>query len=139
MGDAVKFTEAEYNNILMMANSSDNENQVIVQSIIEGTDIAANVVYIGMLYKEMDRNNREGVFTSEVCEKVNPHLQLKDGETYKNIDWESLVELARKADADSQSEGFVLNRFANEINNQLKEAGFGFMSSYKLNITKVNG
>ena len=139
MGDAVKFTEAEYNNILMMANSSDNENQVIVQSIIEGTDIAANVVYIGMLYKEMDRNNREGVFTDEVCEKVNPHLQLKDGETYKNIDWESLVELARRADADSQSEGFVLNRFANEINNQLKEAGFGFMSSYKLNITKVNG
>ena len=58
MTSNLKITEAEYINMLNMVNSSDKSNLNVVQSILENMDIDTNIVYILMLYKEINNDQR---------------------------------------------------------------------------------
>lgn len=132
----VKLSEAEYANLLSMTRSSDGDNINVAHSILENLDVDANIVYILMLYKEATSHQREKLFTDEIAAAVNKHAVIKD-HNFKNVDWATIIEIAKKSDP--LQEGFVISRFANEIETQLKDAGFVFMDNYKITLTKKHG
>jgi len=132
----VKLSEAEYTNLLSMARSSDGDNINVAHSILENLDVDTNIVYILMLYKEATAHQREKLFTDEIVTAVNKYAVIKD-QNFKNVDWATIIEIAKKSDP--LQEGFVISRFANEIETQLKDAGFVFMNNYKITLTKKHG
>ena len=132
----VKLSEAEYTNLLSMARSSDGDNINVAHSILENLDVDVNIVYILMLYKEATAHQREKLFTDEIVTAVNKYAVIKD-QNFKNVDWATIIEIAKKSDP--LQEGFVISRFANEIETQLKDAGFVFMDNYKITLTKKHG
>jgi len=132
----VKLSEAEYTNLLSMARSSDGDNINVAHSILENLDVDVNIVYILMLYKEATSHQREKLFTDEIVTAVNKYAVIKD-QNFKNVDWATIIEIAKKSDP--LQEGFVISRFANEIETQLKDAGFVFMNNYKITLTKKHG
>ena len=132
----VKLSEAEYTNLLSMARSSDTDNINVAHSILENLDVDVNIVYILMLYKEATAHQREKLFTDEIVTAVNKYAVIKD-QNFKNVDWATIIEIAKKSDP--LQEGFVISRFANEIETQLKDAGFVFMDNYKITLTKKHG
>ena len=138
MTSNLKISEAEYINMLNMVNSSDNSNLNVVQSILENMDIDTNIVYILMLYKEINSEQRSTLFTDQITEAVNKHTVIKDG-NFKNVDWATIIDIAQAKKDDPLQEGFAVARFSNEIGTQLKDAGFTFMDNYKINLTKKHG
>ena len=86
MTSNLKISEAEYINMLSMANSSDKSNLSVVQSILENMDIDTNIVYVLMLYKEISNEQRSSLFTDQISAVVNKHAVIKDG-NFKNVDW----------------------------------------------------
>lgn len=138
MTSNLKITEAEYINMLNMVNSSDKSNLNVVQSILENMDIDTNIVYILMLYKEINNDQRGLLFTDQISAEVNKHAVIKDG-NFKNVDWATILYIAQKKKDDPLQEGFAISRFSNEIETQLKDAGFTFMDKYKISITKRHG
>lgn len=132
----VKLSEPEYTNLLSMARSSDTDNINVAHSILENLDVDVNIVYILMLYKEATAHQREKLFTDEIVTAVNKYAVIKD-QNFKNVDWATIIEIAKKSDP--LQEGFVISRFANEIETQLKDAGFVFMNNYKITLTKKHG
>ena len=132
----VKLSEPEYTNLLSMARSSDTDNINVAHSILENLDVDVNIVYILMLYKEATAHQREKLFTDEIAAAVNKYAVIKD-QNFKNVDWATIIEIAKKSDP--LQEGFVISRFANEIETQLKDAGFVFMDNYKITLTKKHG
>ena len=134
----IKFTEAEYANLLNMVKSSDNDNLTVAHSILENLDIDANIVYVLMLYKECSSDKRDKLFTDQITAAVNKHAVIKDG-NFKNVDWATIINIAQRKKDDPLVEGFAISRFATEIENQLKDAGFIFMDKYKVNLTKRHG
>jgi hypothetical protein len=132
----VKLSEPEYTNLLSMARSSDGDNINVAHSILENLDVDVNIVYILMLYKEATAHQREKLFTDEIVTAVNKYAVIKD-QNFKNVDWATIIEIAKKSDP--LQEGFVISRFANEIETQLKDAGFVFMDNYKITLTKKHG
>ena len=132
----VKLSEAEYVNLLSMTRSSDTDNINVAHSILENLDVDVNIVYILMLYKEATAYQREKLFTDEIAAAVNKYAVIKD-QNFKNVDWATIIEIAKKSDP--LQEGFVISRFANEIETQLKDAGFVFMDNYKITLTKKHG
>ncbi len=79
MTSNLKITEAEYINILSMVNSSDRSNLSVVQSILENMDIDTNIVYVLMLYKEINNDQRSVLFTDQISAVVNKYAVIKDG------------------------------------------------------------
>ena len=79
MTSNLKISEAEYINMLNMVNSSDKSNLNVVQSILENMDIDTNIVYILMLYKEINNDQRSALFTDQISAVVNKHAVIKDG------------------------------------------------------------
>lgn len=138
MTSNLKITEAEYINMLNMVNSSDKSNLNVVQSILENMDIDTNIVYVLMLYKEINNDHRSALFTDQISAEVNKHAVIKDG-NFKNVDWATILYIAQKKKDDPLQEGFAISRFSNEIETQLKDAGFTFMDKYKISITKRHG
>lgn len=138
MTSNLKITEAEYINMLNMVNSSDKSNLSVVQSILENMDIDTNIVYILMLYKEINNDQRSALFTDQISAEVNKHTVIKDG-NFKNVDWATIIEIAQTKKDDPLQEGFAISRFSNEIETQLKDAGFTFMDKYKISLTKRHG
>lgn len=138
MTSNLKITEAEYMNMLNMVNSSDKSNLNVVQSILENMDIDTNIVYILMLYKEINNDQRGLLFTDQISAVVNKHAVIKDG-NFKNVDWATIIHIAQKKIDDPLQESFAIARFSNEIETQLKDAGFTFMDKYKITITKKHG
>lgn len=134
----VKLSEAEYVNLLSMTRSSDADNINVAHSILENLDVDTNIVYILMLYKECNAQQREKLFTDEISAAVNKHAVIKD-HSFKNVDWATIIEIAKKKKEDPLQEGFAISRFANEIETQLKDAGFVFMDDYKITLTKKHG
>ena len=134
----VKLTEAEYINLLTMARSTDTDNINVAHSILENLDVDTNIVYILMLYKESNAYQREKLFTDEIAAAVNKYTVIKD-HNFKNVDWATIIEIAKKQKEDPLQEGFAVSRFANEIETQLKDAGFVFMDDYRITLTKKHG
>ena len=119
-------------------NSSDKSNLNVVQSILENMDIDTNIVYILMLYKEISNEQRSSLFTDQISAVVNKHAVIKDG-NFKNVDWATIIQIAQTKKDDPLQESFAIARFSNEIETQLKDAGFTFMDKYKISITKKHG
>jgi hypothetical protein len=134
----VKLSEAEYTNLLSMARSSDGDNINVAHSILENLDVDVNIVYILMLYKEATAHQREKLFTDEIAAAVNKYAVIKD-QNFKNVDWATIIQIAQTKKDDPLQEGFAISRFANEIETQLKDAGFVFMNNYKITLTKKHG
>ena len=137
MTETHKLTAETYENLLSMVTSTDSENHTIAKALIGNLDPEENLVYLALLYKEIDNSTKRGeFFESKLQEKIfKKHFGIDEND---QLDWEKIVKHFDAA-KDTESLSFVLNRFAADVKSRLEDAGFSFLAKYNLNITSKNG
>ena len=126
-----KLTPTDYHSMVNLLNSTDKENTTVVLSILENLDFTANLPYILLLLKRMNRQERE-----KIDEYSNLWKNLNNiGIQTSNPIRMALIFQKIKHHVDREAVEFVMNEgFINDVLKHLQDWGFDFIDEVDITL-----
>jgi len=125
-------TQKEYQNLLTILNSSDEENKIVGLTTLENLKYEANEIYIMLLLKHSS-------LSAKLIEEHAPSLVKLHSDliTYNSI-WVKMKKKNMKKIVNKEIVEFFLQDWLNFMKDSLKSAGYDFIEDLNIKI-EING
>jgi hypothetical protein len=106
--EKIKLEKKTYDTVMAMLESPDEENVVVAFECIKNADFKTNIVYILLLYKEVNIDNT--VWKKHAPEIFETIDKLLTNETF--LSFRDIMEIARKYEVSQEDIQFYMDRYA---------------------------
>lgn len=132
----LELTSEVCDNILQMLKSNDKTNLTVVEETIRNIDVAANLPYLLIMFKESSVENRKTVFLNIIREKLNEHcIDLTLSDNPKDLTYNRLyTEVKAHENIKPEAMQYFLERFASSLGSVMVSWGFTFMEDFDLKL-----
>lgn len=134
MTNQLELTPEYCNNLLKMMQSSDKDNLTVAAEMIKYIDVASNLPYLLILYKESTVEVRNTVFMEEVYRKLKSicrHVDFDVPVTYTAIFNEIIYH-----NVSNEALDYFLDIFSVTLKQKMMEWGFSFLKDYNIKLFK---
>lgn len=133
----LELTPEVCNNILQMIKSNDQSNLVVVEETIKNIDVAKNLPYLLIMFKESNIEVRKTVFMNTIKDKLNQCCKtVKIEDNPRALTYNALyTEIKSHKDVSPESMNYFLDRFSDSLSDVMISWGFTFMEDFKLKLT----
>ena len=132
----LELTPEVCDNILQMLKSNDKTNLTVVEETIRNIDVAANLPYLLIMFKESSVENRKTVFLNIIKEKLNSHcITITLSDNPKDLTYNKLYqEVKAHGSIKPEAINYFLEKFAGSLANVMVSWGFSFMEDFDLKL-----
>jgi hypothetical protein len=134
--NSLKLTPEVCDNILQMMKSNDKSNLIVAEETIRNINVAENLPYLLIMYKESSQDIRKTVFIDTIKNKLNDHCKaLKFQDSTKGVTYNNLYqEIKNNSGINPEAMDYFLNKFSESLSDVMISWGFTFMEDFKLKL-----